>query len=73
MPKRPRPGRPYRLNFPEFYVDCAAPDCEESTLLSESGGPVTLRAAEARARQYGPDSGADWHRVAGLWYCPAHH
>lgn len=66
------PGRPYRVDFPEYHVDCAAPACEARALMTESGKAWTAQQAEAHARQWGMDEGEGWSRRGGRWYCPAH-
>lgn len=70
--RRRTPGRPYRLDFPEFHVDCAASDCDARALLTESGRAWSVRQAEAYARQAGPDEGEGWTYRQGRWWCPAH-
>jgi len=72
MSRRRTRGRPYRIDFPEYHVDCAASDCEARALMTECGKAWSVRQAEAHARRYGLDEGEGWTHHRGRWYCPAH-
>ncbi len=66
-------GKPYRIDWPEYFVDCA--DCEQSAMISELGVCNTIQEAEKRAtvdcRKLSIDI-SGWRRIEKLWYCPEH-
>jgi hypothetical protein len=61
-------GQCYCIEWPEWHVDCADPDCGESVVLAGLGEATNIREAEKR----GAEIATGWVRVGRCWYCPQH-
>lgn len=77
MPRRTwrhvKKGQLYAVEWPEWHVDCAVEDCDESLLVCPLGEQGTARDAESvMKRKETEDDSSGWKKVKGLWYCPVH-
>lgn len=77
MPRRThrqaKRGQLFASEWPEWHVNCAVEDCNETLLVSALGECMTLKEAEKaiRSKQTEDDS-KGWRYSKGLWYCPQH-
>lgn len=64
MPRRnfqtAKKGQVYAVEWPEWHVDCAEPNCEAHALAEAEETSKKSRDCEG------------WVKRKGLWYCPQH-
>lgn len=65
-------GQCYCVEWPEWHVDCAGTDCENSHLLAPLGEASTAAEAHERGKRDVEAGKADgWIVRNGRWYCAA--
>jgi hypothetical protein len=65
-------GKLYCVEWPEWHVECANPNCDNAHMVAALGEASTAAEAERRALGDSKRGKADgWVCLKGLWYCPA--
>ena len=66
-------GKPYAVEWPEWFVECAERDCNSHLHISPVGECLTSKEAAQRLRTGKvEDDSTGWKNRKGLWYCSQH-
>jgi len=64
-------GKPYSVEWPEWFVECAEGSCREELMLSAMGEASSQKEAEA-IYQNSKEYHFGWRKINKFWFCPKH-
>jgi hypothetical protein len=67
-----KPGQPFCIEWPEWHISCAEPDCDETALISTIGMLNTRSEAITALNQKKTEEADEWQKRGDVWYCPNH-